>query len=343
MYNWDRCRRTTNGTLHLHYICTSKLKRQQCSVRHKCTSNEKCIWNETGFNNNMKMKTNIFCIYLSGRKKTTNNLLRILSHILSFMLLQNKYKKCDYCLLFLSSFCVVCVLFLILSFPFWMTLSFKRVRRRGARLAHNKHSTQGWCVLYSCLVLCRLLLSCLVFDFFLSSCILLSCILLSCLVFLCLLCSCLVLTSSFLISLRPSFGIVLISGASRSKETTKTTNGLCLPLSCHYLDLYSLVWSCLVLCSLVLSSLVLSCLLLSSLFLSCLDLKFSYLPQAVFRHRPHLWSVSVKRNNTNNQRSLSSLICLVITLFCILLSCRVLSWIHVCFFQLSSLVLSCLV
>ena len=173
-------------------------------------------------------------------KKTTNNLLRILSHILSFMLLQNKYKKCDYCLLFLSSFCVVCVLFLILSFPFWMTLSFKRVRRRGARLAHNKHYTQGWCVLYSCLVLSRLLLSCLVFACFLSarvvlSCLLLSCLVLSCRVFSCFVFSCLVLsclvlsclvfscrvlsylllTSSLLIYLRPSFRIVLISGASR--------------------------------------------------------------------------------------------------------------------------------
>ena len=181
------------------------------------------------------MKTNIWCIYLSGPKKTTNNLLRILSHILSFMLLQNKYKKCDYCLLFLSSFCVVCVLFLILSFPFWMTLSFKRVRRRGARLAHNKHYTQGWCVLYSCLVLSRLLLSCLVFACFLSArvvlsclllsclvvsslllfCVLLSCIVLSCLLFSCRVLSYLLLTSSLLIYLRPSFRIVLISGASR--------------------------------------------------------------------------------------------------------------------------------
>ena len=108
------------------------------------------------------------------------------------MLLQNKYQKCDYCLLLLSSFCVVCDLFLFLSFPFWMTLSFKRVRRRGARLAHNKHSTQGRCDLNSCLVLSRLLLSCLVFDCFLSSCILLSCILLSCILL-----SCLVLSYVF--------------------------------------------------------------------------------------------------------------------------------------------------
>ena len=152
------------------------------------------------------MKTNICCIYLSGPKKTTNNLLRILSHILSFMLLQNKYKKCDYCFLLLSSFCVVCVFFLILSFPFWMTLSFKRVRRRGARLAHNKHYTQGWCVLYSCLVLSRLLLSCLVFACFLSarvvlSCLLLSCLVLSCRVFSCFVFSCLVLSCLVLSSL----------------------------------------------------------------------------------------------------------------------------------------------
>ena len=110
------------------------------------------------------------------------------------MLLQNKYQKCDYCLLLLSSFCVVCDLFLILSFPFGMTLSFKRVRRRGARLTHNKHYTQGWCVLYSCLVLSRLLLSCLVFDCFLSARVVLSCLLLSSLVLACFLLSCLVLS-----------------------------------------------------------------------------------------------------------------------------------------------------
>ena len=178
-------------------------------------------------------------------KKTTNNLLRILSHILSFMLLQNKYKKCDYCFLLLSSFCVVCVFFLILSFPFWMTLSFKRVRRRGARLAHNKHYTQGWCALYSCLVLSRLLLSCLVFACFLSARVVLSCLLLSCLV-----------VSSLLL--------------------------FCVLLSC-----------------IVLSCLVLSCLLLSCLVLSFIDLKSSYLPQAVFPHRPHLGSVSSSiRSNT---------------------------------------------
>jgi hypothetical protein len=77
------------------------------------------------------------------------------------------------------------------------------------------------------------------------------------------------LTSSFLISLRPCFGIVLISGACRSKETTQRTNGLCLPLSCHYLVLYSLVLSCLVLDSCVFFSVVISCLVLSCLTLCC--------------------------------------------------------------------------
>ena len=108
------------------------------------------------------MQTNICCLYLSGPQK--KNLLRRLSDIVSFMLLQNKYKKCDYCLLFLSLFCVVCVLFLLLKSPLTMTLSLKRVRLRGARLAHNIHYTQGWCVVYSSLVLSWLLLCCLVFD-----------------------------------------------------------------------------------------------------------------------------------------------------------------------------------
>jgi len=80
------------------------------------------------------------------------------------MLLQNKYKKCDYCLLFLSSFCVVCVLFLLLSFLLWMTLSIKRVPRRGARVTHIIHYRQGWCVVYSSLVLTWLILSCLVLS-----------------------------------------------------------------------------------------------------------------------------------------------------------------------------------
>ena len=200
-----------------------------------------------------------------------------------------------------------------------MTLSFKRVRRRGARLAHNKHSTQGWCVLYSCLVLCRLLLSCLVFDCFLSSCILLSCIILSCLVFLCPLCSCLVVTSSFLISLRPSLGIVLISGASRSKETTQTTNGLCLPLSCHYLVLYSLVLSCLVLglcvffsffisslvlycltlCCLVWSSVIVFCHVLASITLLSVLLSYLVLSGVGFSFLTYLSSTSGVKANTN--------------------------------------------
>ena len=128
------------------------------------------------------------------------------------MLLKNKYKKCDYCLLLLSSFCVVCVLFLLLSFPFRMTLSLKRVRHRGARLAHNKHYTQGWCVVYSSLVLSWLLFSCLVFDCFLSarvvlSCLVVSCLVVSCLVFSCLVLSCLVYVCLFwsylLICLQP--------------------------------------------------------------------------------------------------------------------------------------------
>jgi hypothetical protein len=97
---------------------------------------------------------------------------------------------------------------------------------------------------------------------------------------------------------------------------------------------------------------------LSSLFLSCLDLKFSYLPQAVFRHRPHLWSVSVKRNNTKNQRSLSSLVlslpcfvfsCLVVSCLgfmcvffsCHLLSCLVLSYLVLFFLVFCHRVLSC--
>ncbi len=112
----------------------------------------------------MKMQTNIFLKYLSERNKK-KNLLRRLSDIVSFMLLQNKYKKCDYCLLLLSLFCVVCVLFLLFkSLPLTMTLSLKRVRLRGARVAHNIHYTQGWCVVFSSLVLSWLLLCCLFFD-----------------------------------------------------------------------------------------------------------------------------------------------------------------------------------
>ena len=127
------------------------------------------------------------------------------------MLLQKKYKKCDYCLLLLSSFCVMSVLFLLLSFPLRMTLSFKRVPRRGARLAHNKHYTQGWCVVYSCLVLSWLLLSCLVFDCFLSAPVVLSCLLLSSLVLACFLLSCLVLSCLCLsvVEIYPNTGNIL--------------------------------------------------------------------------------------------------------------------------------------
>ena len=111
------------------------------------------------------MQTNICCIYLSGPKKTKKNLSRILSHILSFMFLQNKYKKCDYCLLLLSFICVVCVLFLLLSFPLRMTLSLKFVPRQGERVPHDKHYKQGWYVVYSSLVLSWLLLCCLFLSF----------------------------------------------------------------------------------------------------------------------------------------------------------------------------------
>jgi hypothetical protein len=111
------------------------------------------------------MQTNIFLKYLSERIKK-NNLLRRLSDIVSFMLLQNKYNKCDYCLLLLSLFSVVCDLFLLFKSPLTMTLSLKRVRLRVVRVARNIHYTQGWCVVYSSLVLSWLLLCCL-FSIFL--------------------------------------------------------------------------------------------------------------------------------------------------------------------------------
>ena len=100
----------------------------------------------------------------------------------------------------------------------------------------------------------------------------------------------------------------------------------------------------------VVSRLVLSCHLLSSLFLFCLDLKFSYLSQAVFPHRPHLLRVSAKRNNTKNHRSLSSL---VLSLPCFVFPCLVVSCLGFMFvlfichlfscLVLSNLVLPCLV
>ena len=111
------------------------------------------------------MQTNIFLKYLSERIKK-NNLLRRLSDIVSFMLLQNKYNKCDYCLLLLSLFSVVCDLFLLFKSPLTMTLSLKRVRLRVVRVARNIHYTQGWCVVFSSLVLSWLLLCCL-FSIFL--------------------------------------------------------------------------------------------------------------------------------------------------------------------------------
>ena len=111
------------------------------------------------------MQTNIFLKYLSERIKK-NNLLRRLSDIVSFMLLQNKYNKCDYCLFLLSLFSVVCDLFLLFKSPLTMTLSLKRVRLRVVRVARNIHYTQGWCVVFSSLVLSWLLLCCL-FSIFL--------------------------------------------------------------------------------------------------------------------------------------------------------------------------------
>ena len=119
------------------------------------------------------MQSNICCIYLSGPKKTTNNLIRILSHILSFMLLQNKYKKCDYCLLLLSLFCVVCVLFLLL-FPPFSNDSLSQAcasRARQARTQHTLHTRLVSWLLLCCLVLSWLLLCCLVFDIYLFVCI----------------------------------------------------------------------------------------------------------------------------------------------------------------------------
>ncbi len=93
---------------------------------------------------------------------------------------------------------------------------------------------------------------------------------------------------------------------------------------------------------LVVSRLVLSCLLLSSLFLSCLDLKFSYLPQAVFRHHPHLWSVSAKRNNTKTNGLYLPFSCHYLVLYSLVLSCLVLGLCVFFSFFISSLVLYCL-
>jgi hypothetical protein len=124
------------------------------------------------------MQTNIFLKYLSERIKK-NNLLRRLSDIVSFMLLQNKYKKCDYCLLLLSLFCVVCAL------PsFQIPLNNDPLSQaclsagRQARTQHTLHTRLVCCVLFSSLVLAPLMLSCfrylsicffhLLFDFSLS-------------------------------------------------------------------------------------------------------------------------------------------------------------------------------
>jgi hypothetical protein len=98
----------------------------------------------------MKMQTNIFLKYLSERNKK-KNLLRRLSDILSFMLLQNKYKKCDYCLLLLSLFCVVCVLFLLFKSPLTndpLSQACPSPGRQG-RTQHKLHTRLVCCVLFS--------------------------------------------------------------------------------------------------------------------------------------------------------------------------------------------------
>ena len=107
------------------------------------------------------MQTNICCIYLSGPKKK-KNLLRRLSDIVSFMLLQNKYKKCDYCLLFLSLFCVVCLLFLFFQIPLNNDPLSQACLSPGrqARTQHTLHTRLVCCVVFSCLVLAPLMLSC---------------------------------------------------------------------------------------------------------------------------------------------------------------------------------------
>ena len=103
------------------------------------------------------------------------------------------YKTNTKNVIIVSFFCLCFVWSVFSSFffksPLTMTLSLKRVCLRGARLAHNIHYTQGWCVVYSSLVLSWLLLSCLVFDCFLSARVVLSCLVLSCLVFSCFLLS----------------------------------------------------------------------------------------------------------------------------------------------------------
>ena len=109
----------------------------------------------------MKMQTNIFLKYLSERNKK-KNLLRRLSDIVSFMLLQNKYNKCDYCLLLLSLFSVVCDLFLI---SFQIPLNNDPVSQAcpspgcQGRTQHTLHTRLVCCVLFSCLVLAPLMLS----------------------------------------------------------------------------------------------------------------------------------------------------------------------------------------
>ena len=92
------------------------------------------------------------------------NLLRRLSDIVSFMLLQNKYKKCDYCLLLLSLFCVVCAL------PsFQIPLNNDPLSQacpspgRQARTQHTLHTRLVCCVVFSCLVLAPLMLSCFLY------------------------------------------------------------------------------------------------------------------------------------------------------------------------------------
>ena len=127
-----------------------------------------------------------------------------------------------------------------------------------------------------------------------------SCLVLSCLVIFCLLCSCLVLTSSFLISLRPSFGIVLISGASRPKETTQKTDGLCLPLSCHYLVLYSLLLSCIVPPCVVLSGLLSSCFVMFCNLLPCYLFSCLVWCWLLF---PHIFVLYLRRQGEYNHYS----------------------------------------
>ncbi len=139
------------------------------------------------------MQTNICCIYLSGPKKTTNNLLRILSHILPFMLLQNKYKKCDYCLLLLSSFCVLCG---VCSLPYFVLPLLNDPvfqacpspgRQAGTQQTLHKHKVGVFCTLVlSCLGSSYLVLFSIVFSQLVSCCRVFSCLVLSWRVFSCL-------------------------------------------------------------------------------------------------------------------------------------------------------------